>query len=540
MAKLTYDSTNEVWKLQQQTAGAGTVTHRLETENTFLDKDIDVVTTTPAAGTATLTVSDNTENVTVGTAAGGKFPLTAPITGQMTFATPGWITVGGQTAADNEVQVGQINQSIIQNGATTIASGSNIIPSTTADQTITITEGYEGARTIVVKSMSTGETAEATITASQAATAPTLANTSSAQTNKTQVPVSPVRSAELTASSIDKYYVAVTPTAPATTFSEANITKTVDSTGYLSTNDQINASASTTASSQLYYLPLTTGNVSTAMQATTVTPTLAGSNASVTGKTRVDATPTQTANDISTYYMAVTATAPATAVGLTSTTNPGYITSADVTTTTGSTTAGTNTYYIPLATGTKSAGAGAVSAASTNMTITEEASQPASGHYFSTTGSGTANISSGWYNASTTQTSNNATKYYSIPDATFETSGNAVVAATAGYIDQGSPVATVTAGSLSTGTASKAAQGYNTLADSSVVIPTDDQGNGGYLYIAPGYYTATQISLGTLIPDQNTEDAVSANILSGYEAFTTDGKRLIGSIATYDGDYTTL
>ena len=76
--------------------------------------------------------------------------------------------------------------------------------------------------------------------------------------------------------------------------------------------------------------------------------------------------------------------------------------------------------------------------------------------------------------------------------------------------------------------------------DSSVVIPTDEQGNGGYLYIAPGYYGATQISLGTLIPDNPSDDAVSANILSGYEAFTTDGKRLVGSIGTYDGTYTTL
>jgi len=237
------------------------------------------------------------------------------------------------------------------------------------------------------------------------------------------------------------------------------------------------------------------------MQPTTVTPTIAGSNEAVTGKTRVDATPTQTANDINTYYIAVTATAPATTVGLTSTTNAGYVTAADVETVTGSTTQGTNTYYIPLTSGAKSAGAGAVSATSANMTINEEASQPASGHYFSTTGSGTSNISAGWYNAATTQTSNNATKYYSIPDATFNVQGNTITAATGGYIDQGTQIGTVSAGSLSTGIASKASQGYNTLADSSVVIPTDEQGNGGYLYIEPGYYTATQISLGTLIPD---------------------------------------
>ena len=274
------------------------------------------------------------------------------------------------------------------------------------------------------------------------------------------------------------------------------------------------------------------------MNATTVTPTLANNETALTGKTRVAASPTQNSNEVSDFYMAVTATAPATQVTLTSTTTEGYITSSDVSTITGSTTQGTNTYYLPLTTGIKSAGAGSVSASSSTINITEENSQPASGHYFSTTGSGTSNIGAGWYNTATSQTSNSATKYYSIPTATFSTSGGAVIASTGGYIDANTEVATVSTGSLSTGTASKASQGYTTLSDSSVVIPTDEQGNGGYLYIAPGYYAATQIGLGTLIPDNNTDDAVRANILSGYEAFTTDGKRLVGSIPTYLGEYT--
>lgn len=532
MATLTYDNINERWVLEETVIAASTVTQLLATENKFLDKNIAVKVITPAAGAATLTVADNSGNVTIGDASGGKYSLSASITGQMTFATAGWITTAGQSAADSSVIVGTIDQSILKNGETTIASGSNIIPSN-VDQTINITAGYEGARTLIVKAMSSGATAAVTVAGTTQATVPTLANTTTTQSNKVQVNISPAT----TALTVDKYFIAVTPTAPATT---VNLTKTITTAGYLSSDTQITASAATTANSQLYYIPLTTGSVSTTINSTTITPTLASSTASLTGKTRVSATPTQNTNNVGDFYIAVTATAPATEVTMTSTTTSGYITSDEVSTVSANTTQGTNTYYIPLTSGTKSAGAGSVSASSTTMTITEEVSQPSSGYYFAAVGSGTSNIGAGWYNAATTQTSNSATKYYSIPAATFTVAGNSVIASTGGYIDAQTEVGAVTTGTLSTGLTNKSSQGYNTLSDSSVVIPTDEQGNGGYLYIAPGYYGATQISLGTLIPDNPSDDAVSANILSGYEAFTTDGKRLVGSIGTYDGTYTTL
>lgn len=532
MPTLTYDNENERWKLEQTTAAASTVTHILATENKFLDKNIAIQTTTPAAGAASLSVTDNTGNVIIGAASEGKYSLSAPITGQMTFESAGWITTAGQSAADSSVVVGLINQSQLKNGATVIASGSDVVPIAT-DQTIYITEGYEGTRTLIVKGLNNSTSAAATVSGTTLATAPTLAHTASAQSNKVQITVAPTTST----STLNKYYIAVTPTAPATSIS---LTKTITTAGYLSAADQITASAGTTENSQLYYIPLTTGAVSTSINAVTVTPTLANSTTAINGKTRITVTPTQNTNDISDYYIAVTATAPATTVTLNSSTTTGYITSDEVGTIDGTTTQGTNTYYLPVTSGTKSAGSGSVSASSTTIALTQENSQPISGYYFSTTGSGTANIGAGWYNEATTQTSNNATKYYSIPEATFTTVNGVTIASTAGYVDAQSEVASVTTGTLSTGLTNKSSQGYNTLTDSSVVIPTDEQGNGGYLYIAPGYYGATQISLGTLIPDQDTTDAISANILSGYEAFTTDGKRLIGSISTYTGAYTTL
>ena len=52
-----------------------------------------------------------------------------------------------------------------------------------------------------------------------------------------------------------------------------------------------------------------------------------------------------------------------------------------------------------------------------------------------------------------------------------------------------------------------------------------------WLYINEGYYTASKISLGTMVPDApSTPDATSNKILSGYEAFDISGHRIVGSM----------
>lgn len=539
MAKLQYDSVNEVFVLSHTVDGANSVEHLLATENKFLDKNIKIQVNTPAVGNGILSIDDNSStDVSVGTAAGGKYPLTANISGTMTFESAGWMSTAGDSATDTNVVVGLIGQSTLKNGNTSINSGANITPSVDGDQTINISAGYyDTNRTIIVKGASGSTAAAATVTGTTQATVPTLANTTSALTGKTQISGLPVTSDALT-NEVDQYYLAVTPTAPATT---VTLTKTVDTAGYLGGASQITASAATTANSQLYYIPLATGVVSASMTATTATaPTMANDNsATVSGKTRVDAAPSTDATGISTYYMAVKATAPATSVTVTKSVTGGYVTTNDVTVTGGTVAKNDTVYYIPLASGSKSAGAGAVSATSSTVDITETNTEPLTGYYITATGSGSANIESGWFNAATSQSSNTATKYYTIPPATFNVSGSAITVATAGYIGVGDSVGTISAGVLSTGLTDRTSQGYTTLADNSVVIPTDESGHGGYLYIPAGYYNSTQISLGTLIPDSATSDAVSANILSGYEAYTTNGTRLVGSIATYDGEYTT-
>lgn len=55
----------------------------------------------------------------------------------------------------------------------------------------------------------------------------------------------------------------------------------------------------------------------------------------------------------------------------------------------------------------------------------------------------------------------------------------------------------------------------------------------GYLYLNKGWFDDTKISLGHLIPDDvNYTNAGVAHILSGYEAYDTNGTKLIGTMAT--------
>ena len=70
----------------------------------------------------------------------------------------------------------------------------------------------------------------------------------------------------------------------------------------------------------------------------------------------------------------------------------------------------------------------------------------------------------------------------------------------------------------------------------SVVIPAE-----GALYINAGYYDNLKLTLSTIIPDDTSyTNAGTAQILKGYEAYTPDGKKLIGTMAngisrTHDG-----
>lgn len=107
--------------------------------------------------------------------------------------------------------------------------------------------------------------AAATITASKQATSPTIARTDTSASGATNV-----GSGNATTTAPSKgYFIATQATAPATTL---NITKNINTAGYLGTDNQINASASTTAKTgSIYYIPVTTGIAEANTSSATIT-----------------------------------------------------------------------------------------------------------------------------------------------------------------------------------------------------------------------------------------------------------------------------
>lgn len=541
MAKMTHDTSTNIWKLQQSITSSGTVTKVLQTQNTFIDKNINIEITTPAAAGSSLSITDKASTeIQHGTASDGKYLLTQSLTGTMSFSTSGWIKTGDSaaTATDSSVTVGYISQSDIS-GITLTSNAGSITPNVSNDQTITIGAGYyHTARTITVKGMTSGTAAAATVSVSKQATAPTLANTASAISGMTQITLAPSTTAPATSNGYT-YYVAMTATAPATSLAASNFTKTIGTAGYLNNANQITiGTSSVTAKNQLFYAPLTSAALAVSATTAAINPTASkNSTATISSKTRLDpAVLTKTTSEITTdYFYAVNLATAATTISFTKgTLTEGYLGSSDqITTSSSSTAAGSSTYYISIAKGALANKSSSVSATGTNITITESSTQPTSGYWFKTTGSGTIKVSTaGWLAANTEKTSTAVTKYYTLPAATFTVVNNQVTTGSSGggYVSNNTVVGTITSGSITSGETSKS--GYSNL---DIAVPSE-----GYLYIAPGYYNATQISLASLIPDNiEATDAAVAQILSGYEAFDTAGKRLVGTIPIYDGSYET-
>lgn len=83
----------------------------------------------------------------------------------------------------------------------------------------------------------------------------------------------------------------------------------------------------------------------------------------------------------------------------------------------------------------------------------------------------------------------------------------------------------VQAGSLSNTASPNVTYSPNT--DQSTVLPAQ-----GTLYINEGWYPATSITLGHMIPDIATNDAGDNHILNGYKAYDEDGNLITGTLAT--------
>ena len=62
--------------------------------------------------------------------------------------------------------------------------------------------------------------------------------------------------------------------------------------------------------------------------------------------------------------------------------------------------------------------------------------------------------------------------------------------------------------------------------------------SGGWLRLTAGYYTATKISLATLVPNGSNIAGYANYLLEGYSAYDNDGQLVTGSMPIYDGSYT--
>lgn len=546
MATMTNDTTNNLWVLEQTATGAGTFTDLLTTENKFLDKNISIKSTIPAAKNPALAITDKgTTNITIGSASGGYYPLTTSLTGKLTVSSAGWITTDGFSATDSTVTVGRIAQSILKNGQTTINSGSTITPSVTATQTIDITAGYNTARTIKIGPMSSGTAAASKVTISGTATKPTLANTSSAISGKTQVNISGIT--ESTSDIDTDYYIALTANAPATT---PTFTKSITTAGYLgpvgtATNTQITTEGNIDAKDQLYFAKVTSGKATVGGNSSTVgalTISKYSTDGSENGKNVNSVAFTgnaSTTEPTSGNYVAVQVVVPKVSISPTVTlNNAGWIGNVNQILKSNVTSNGSTTQiYIPLTSGQLAQGTGSANASSATITLgTKTTTQPSSGKYITVTGSGTVKVGTGGYLAKDVSlASQTATAYYPIYTITandFTVTNNVVKSKKAGWLDNNVTVATIGTGGLANTPTTN--ETYEEV--SSPAILTSD----GYLYINKGYFGNTKISLGTLIPNSDTTDVVSGVLRTGYEAFDTAGQRIVGGLATYDGTYSVV
>lgn len=159
---LVKDVQGGYWRLETspyKITNTDKVTFTFDTENKFVDADMVIEVKADAASSLSLALTDLTSTLTMGTASSGVYSPTVSLTGTMTAGTAGWFTSG--TATDSSVAIGKINQSIMKNGTTIISNNTTIIP-TSSQQTITITEGYNTARTIIIDSTSSATPAVVT------------------------------------------------------------------------------------------------------------------------------------------------------------------------------------------------------------------------------------------------------------------------------------------------------------------------------------------------------------------------------------------
>lgn len=487
------------------TAANGEYTAILSTENKFVDKNIGIKITTPSAQNLTFNATDINTGLSLGTAADGVYSPSVSISGSMSVGTAGWIS-GSTSLTDQSVKIGTINQSLLKIGETTVSSGDHLTAGT-EPITVNITEGYNTARSIIINAESSGTAAAATITATKQAESPTIQITSTNNiTGKTNVG----NGSASTSSPSTTYYVAVEATAPATTL---DITKTINTAGYLGNVTQITASAATSAKTLIYYLPVTSGVATADNSNANVTKyTTDGSNAgtNITGVSGLlsDATTTEP-NTSGSYYLAFTGS------GHSKVSTAGWFPTGNLTdssktvyftirkaaaTISGSKQAVTPTIATTTTSATGKTNVAATDASpsvpNTNFFVSVQATAPA------TTLDITKTVGTTGYLATDSQIAASAA-------TTAKTSGVYYIG-----IDSASFANTATSG-----------ENYTDISSTAPILFPGD-----YLYINKGYTDNVKISLAKLFPDEITSEdyAPAEYIRSGYSAFDASGVEIVG------------
>jgi len=539
----------------------------LETKNKFLDKDINIQITTPTAAEPVLDITDITGSITMGTAVDGIYSPTADLSGKVNITTAGWITAGDKAVSENEVKIGTVNQSTLKNGNTAITSGAEITPSD-EDQTINISEGYNTARTVVVKAAS--ESAAASV-ASGNATVSTLTYTADSKNHT--------------------FNISGTETIPA---------PSVTTPGFISTTKGTKTAGTATVAATVDEV---TVGVTASETTKKVKPVIART-AKPSGDAWVDAASgaATTSKPSTGAYVRVDAAAVAASVTATGkVSQAGYGTTADYQADTATTiSVGSNaadSAYVPIAAGTVTANGATVSSVALaynttggNFDVTGSANIPAptvgtAGYVGNSVGT-TNGLTSGAKVAATvakvgitasvtggdavtpviskdaatnvdasaaTKTKPSAGFYVAVNTAAGSSTVNAAAAVTsAGYGTTtsgqynttptsktvtvnaaGTTYVPITAASFAN--AATSGQTYTDISGDAPILISDD-----YLYINKGYTDNVKISLAQLVPDDATITAASgaSYMLSGQSAYDSQGKLVVGNIPTYAGAYT--
>ena len=130
----------------------------LQTQNKFVDADIDIKLTVPQAAGASLALTDKSNDLlNMGSASSGYYLPTISLSGGVSYTSAGWVTTAGSSGlTDDSVVVGKVVQSTLTLNDNPISSAAEITPTGSA-QRIDISAGYyDSARYLTIKPATSG------------------------------------------------------------------------------------------------------------------------------------------------------------------------------------------------------------------------------------------------------------------------------------------------------------------------------------------------------------------------------------------------